>query len=46
MRKVPDIFWRTGPYHAPVVRFLVVYGYAYVLLNPLIPHQANEAYVR
>ena len=26
----------TGPYHAPVVRFLVDYGYAYVLLNPLI----------
>ena len=33
----------TGPYHAPVVRFLVDYGYAYVLLNPLIPHQAKQS---
>jgi hypothetical protein len=33
----------TGPYHAPVVRFLVGYGHAYVLLNPLIPHQAKQS---
>ncbi len=33
----------TGHYHVPIVRFLEEHGYAYVLLNPLIPHQAKQS---
>ena len=36
----------TGHYHVPVVRFLEDHGYAYVLLNPLIPYQAKQSSLR
>ncbi|NMP23531.1 IS110 family transposase [Sulfobacillus sp. DSM 109850] len=36
----------TGPYHVPVVRFLEDHGYAYILLNPLIPYQAKQSSLR
>ena len=36
----------TGHYHVPVVRFLEAHGYAYVLLNPLIPYQAKQSSLR
>ena len=36
----------TGHYHVPVVRLLEDHGYAYVLLNPLIPYQAKQSSLR
>ncbi len=36
----------TGPYHVPVVRFLEDHGYAYILLNPLVAHQAKQGTLR
>lgn len=36
----------TGPYHVPVVRFLEDHGYTYILLNPLVAHQAKQGTLR
>lgn len=40
------IFESTGHYHATLSYFLEDHGYAYVLLNPLIAHQAKGTSLR
>lgn len=36
----------TGHYHVPVVRFLEEQGYLYIVVNPLISHQAKKSSLR
>lgn len=36
----------TGHYHVPVVRFLEENGYVYIIVNPLISHQAKKSSLR
>jgi transposase len=36
----------TGHYHAPVIQFLDEHNYVYILVNPLIAHQAKKSSLR
>ncbi len=36
----------TGHYHVPILRFLDEHDYAYILVNPLIAHQAKKSSLR
>lgn len=36
----------TGHYHVPVIRFLEEQGYMYIIVNPLIAHQAKKSSLR
>lgn len=36
----------TGHYHVPVVRFLEEHSYVYIVVNPLISHQAKKSSLR
>ncbi|WEH08236.1 IS110 family transposase [Alicyclobacillus fastidiosus] len=40
------IFESTGHYHAPISQFLDKQNYTYVLVNPLIAHQAKKSSLR
>jgi transposase len=40
------IFESTGHYHTPIIHFLEGNDYAYILVNPLIAHQAKKSSLR
>lgn len=40
------IFESTGHYHTPISQFLDEHGYVYILVNPLVAHQAKKSSLR
>jgi len=40
------IFESTGHYHTPISRYLDENGYVYILVNPLVAHQAKKSSLR